>query len=207
LQVRRVGRQHTAFALYRLDDYRAGLVGDSRLQCLDIVERHVGDTGRVRAKAFGVLGLATYVHGKHGTAVEGVGAGNDFVLVGAVVVGSVFTRQLEGRFVGFGTGVTEEHALGKGLFYQRAGQLQGRFVGKHIRHVPQLAGLLGQGSHHFRVAVAQRVHGNATGQVDEFAALLVPHAGAFSLYRDKTGRAVVGHHDLVECVASDSVAH
>ncbi|UGA40916.1 hypothetical protein JOS77_02310 [Chromobacterium haemolyticum] len=55
--------------------------------------------------------------------------------------------------------------------------------------------------------MAQRVDGDAAGEIDEFAAALVPYAGTQALDRDETGRAVIGDHDLVEIGARYSIAH
>jgi hypothetical protein len=108
------------------------------------------------------------------------------------------TGQLEGGLVGFGAGVAEEHALGKGGVDQLVRQAQGRLVGEHVGDVPQLVGLLGQRLDQRRVAVAQYVDRDAAGEVDQLATRLVPDAGTLATHRNEGGRRIVGNHDLVE---------
>jgi hypothetical protein len=66
--------------------------------------------------------------------------------------------------------------------------------------VPQLFSLLAQGGIQGRVAMAQHVDGDAAGEVDAFAALLVPQACALAAQREEGGRRVRGDQQLVEIV-------
>jgi len=165
------------------------------------------DAGRYRSKAFGVLGLATHAHGKQGATVEGILAGDDFVLFRTEMIGGIFACQLEAGFIGLGTGVAEEGTIGKGGGSQRMSQFQYRLVGEHIGHMPQLASLFGQRSHQLRVAMAQRIHGDTASQINEFTTILIPDSRSQALDRNEGSRAVVGDHDLVEISAGDRIAH
>ncbi|MNF83817.1 hypothetical protein D3C84_661500 [compost metagenome] len=198
LQVSNVCRDHTALALDRLDDHGAGLVGDLRLECFQIVVRHMADAGDFRAETVGVLRLTADTHGEQGTTVEAVNSGDDFVLFRAETVMGDTTGQLEGGFVGFGAGVAEEGALSEGRVDQLVGQTQGRFVSEHVGHVPQLVGLLGQRANQRRVCMAQHVYGNPAREVDQLAARLIPDSGARTTNGDKGRRCVIGNHYLVE---------
>ncbi|MDT4815155.1 hypothetical protein FQZ97_481770 [compost metagenome] len=197
-QVGLVRRQHAALALHGLQDHGAGLVGDGRLQGLQVVERHMGDALHLRPEAIGIFRLAADGHGEQGAAVEAVGRRDDLVLVRAVDVVGITAGQFERRLVGLGAGVGEEHALGEGGFHQLLGQAQGRFVGEHVGDVPDLARLLGQRPHQRRVRVAQGVHGDAAGEVDQLSTALVPDSRTFATHRNEGGGRVVGHHVLVE---------
>jgi len=68
---------------------------------------------------------------------------------------AVATGEFEGRFVGFTTGVGEEHAFGEGQLTQGPGQAQGRFVGEYVGYVPELFGLLLERTDQARVGVAE----------------------------------------------------
>ena len=70
--------------------------------------------------------------------------GDDFGLIRAVTGNGVVARQLERRFVRFGAGVHEHHALGEGGIHQLAAQTQRRLVGKDIAGMPQGFSLLMQ---------------------------------------------------------------
>jgi hypothetical protein len=77
-------RRYAAFALNRLDHYRAGVVVHHRFYRMKVVKRYVDDIGRFRAKAIGILRLPANGYGKQRTAVEGVMEGNDFGFVRTV---------------------------------------------------------------------------------------------------------------------------
>ncbi|MNZ65221.1 hypothetical protein D3C78_834080 [compost metagenome] len=158
----------------------------------------MGDAGDFRTEAIGVLRLATDVHGEQGTAVEAVERGDDLVLLAAITVERDTTGQLEGGLVGFGAGVAEEGAVGKGGVDQFMRQAQGRLIGEHVGHVPQLVRLLGQGTDQRRMRVAQYVNGNPAGEVDQLATGLVPDAGTGATHRNECGRRIVGNHYLIE---------
>jgi hypothetical protein len=145
-----------------------------------------------------IFGPKPSVHGEQGTAVEAVERGDDFVLLAAETVETDTTGQLERGLVGFGAGVAEERTLGKGRVDQLVCQAQGRLIGEHVGHVPQLVRLLGQGTDQRRVRVAQYVNGNPAGEVDQLATGLVPNAGTGATHRNEGGRRIVGNHYLIE---------
>ncbi|MNZ80623.1 hypothetical protein D3C78_992650 [compost metagenome] len=202
-QVGLVRRQHAALALHGLQDHGAGLVGDGRLQGLQVVERHMGDAFHLRPEAVGIFRLAADGHGEQGAAVEAVGRRDDLVLVRAVDVVGITAGQFERCLVGLGAGVGEEYALGKGGIHQLPGQAQGRLVGEDVGHVPDLVGLLGERLDQRRVGMAQGVHGDAAGEVDQLATGLVPDSGTLASHRDESGGGIVGNHHLVEIGALD----
>ncbi len=118
-QIVGAGSRQTAFALYRFQHYRNDIrVGfDDGFYGIQILIRHTDKTIEQRAKAFLHLGVTGSGQGGHGTAVEGLGHNNDDRLMDAAVV-TVFTRNFNRRFVGFGTGVGEKHVFHTGDTYQ-----------------------------------------------------------------------------------------
>ena len=120
LQVGPFGRQHAALALDRLQYHSAGLLGNSRLECFQVVVRHMGNAADLRPEAIRILGLPADVDGKQGTSVETVECRNDLVLVLTVAVMGYTPRQLEGGLISLGTAVAKKYPLGKGRFDQLA---------------------------------------------------------------------------------------
>ena len=139
--------------------------------------------------------------------MEGLTEGNDLVLVGPVLVMGPTTRQLQRGLVGLATGRAQIDLVGEGTLGQLPGQLQCRLVGVDVGQVPQLVGLGLEGLDQDRVAVTQRVHRDAAGEVDVLAAFLIPQTAAFAAHRDDLLRSVVGHHVLVEVGTARGMAH
>src|SRR5690606_28807709 len=103
-----------------LNHHRTGAWGYLLLKRCNVVVGHMTDAGQRRTKALGIFRLATDADGKQGTTVETIGAGDDFVLFRTSGFVRPTPRQLEGRFIGFGTGVGKKHLVGKGRLNQLA---------------------------------------------------------------------------------------
>ena len=114
LQEFRRSRSDAALSLNRLNDHRAGVIVHHRFDRMQIVKRDMDDIRRFWPKAVGVFRLPTNGHGKQRTAVKRIMEGNDFGFERAMTHAGIVARQLKGGFVGFSTGVHEQHALGKG---------------------------------------------------------------------------------------------
>ena len=71
-QIRLVRRQHTAFALDRLQHHGAGLVGNGRFQRRQVVIGDMFDAFDLRAETIGILRLAADRNGEQRAAVEAV---------------------------------------------------------------------------------------------------------------------------------------
>ncbi|MNE49031.1 hypothetical protein D3C80_1435260 [compost metagenome] len=108
--------------------------------------------------------------------MEGVFERHNSAFLRAKMIVSVFTCQLERRFVGFGTGVTEKDFFGKGRVDQFFSQAQRRFVGIAVAGMPELRGLIVQRLTQRRMRMPEGIHRNPTGKVDILFTLLVPQA-------------------------------
>ncbi|MNY26551.1 hypothetical protein D3C86_1604080 [compost metagenome] len=158
----------------------------------------MADAFDLRAEACRVLGLAGDADGEQGTTVEAVERGNDLALLRPGDFVAIAACQLEGGLVGLGAGVGEEHAVGEGGLGQQLGQAQGRLVGEHVGHVPELLRLFGQRLDQCRVGMAEHVHGDAAGEVHQLATALIPDSAALATHRNEGGRGENGNHQLVK---------
>jgi hypothetical protein len=90
---------------------------------------------------------------------------------------------LEGRLVGFGAGVREEHGGPGGQVedvVEFLGQADLGRGGEEVRDVAERRGLLSNGLHPGGMAVAERVDGDAGEQVEVLLARGIPHIGALA---------------------------
>ncbi|MNT13908.1 hypothetical protein D3C72_1488930 [compost metagenome] len=85
--------------------------------------------------------------------MEGIFERHDPAFLRAEMVVGIFARQLQGRFVGLSTGVTEENFLGKGRVDQLFRQTQRRLVGVAVTGMPELRRLIVEGLAQRRVCV------------------------------------------------------
>ena len=144
------------------------------------------DALRHRAEALGIFRLTTHSHGKEGATVERIREGNNFKLVafqfafrGVVfreVVAGVAAGQFQCSFVGLGTRVGEEHALGKREFAESLREPDRRFIGQNVSNMPEFSCLPGECLQHFCVRVPDGTHRDAPGKIDIFFARLIPDA-------------------------------
>ena len=93
---------HARLALDRFEDHGRGLVGDGLRECGLVAVRHEGDVAGQRLERRAVRLLRRQRERAHGAAVEGALGGDQVGTAGA-------PGQLEGRLVGLGAGVGEEH--------------------------------------------------------------------------------------------------
>ena len=201
LQVLGRSRDHSAFALHRLQDHRADLgavLRELALERRDVVVREVRDAGRIRSETARVLLLAACGHREQRAAVEGVRRRDHADLLRAVAIVRVAAGELQRGLVRLGTGIAEEDALGERRVDEPLGEPQRGLVREPVGDVPELARLLGQRAHQHRMAVAERGDRDAAREVDVHPAVLVPDARAFAADRNERRRRVAGDHPLVE---------
>ncbi len=108
--------------------------------------------------------------------MEGIFEGDDAAFLVAKVVVGIFTRQLQRRFIRFGSGVTEEHFFGEGGVDQFFRQAQRGFVGVAVAGMPELRRLVVQRLTQRWMRVTQGVNRNPPGKVDVLFTLLIPQA-------------------------------
>ena len=203
LQESRRGRRHAAFALNRLHHHRAGVVIHHRFYRLQIVEGNMDNIRRFWAETIGILRLTADGNGKQGAAMKGIMESDDFGFIRAMAGHRIVTRQLKGRFIGFGAGVHKHHALGEGSLDKFTSQTQRRLIGKDVAGVPQRFALLMQRRHQRRMAMAKRRHRDTAGEIDILFPLLIPDAAAFPLHRDEFCRCINWQNNFIECGAGD----
>jgi hypothetical protein len=141
--------------------------------------RRVHHAGHQRSEAAALHGLARGERQRaHGAAVEGAQEGDEPVAAGGIA------RQLHGAFDGFRARIAERNAPLHAARRQRAELLrqihQGLVIEIGPRHVDQAAGLLADGFHHARMAVAGGHHGDAGVEIQETVAVHVFDDGAFA---------------------------
>ena len=99
------GGDHARLPLERLEDDGRGLVGDGSGQRIGVAVGHERDVARQRLERLAVGLLGGQRERAHRAAVEGALGGDHVGAAGA-------SGQLEGRLVGLGAGVGEEHLAG-----------------------------------------------------------------------------------------------
>ena len=115
-------RHDAALALNRFNHDGAGVIINHRFHGVQIIERHVDNIRRFRAESIRIFWLAADRNSKQRPAMKSVMKRDDLAFERAVTFTGVVTRQLKRSFVGFGTGVGEEDALGKGRLNELTGK-------------------------------------------------------------------------------------
>ena len=118
--------------------------------------------------------------------------------LGPVVIVRVAAGELEGGFVGFRARVAQKHALGEGRVDELRGKPQRGLVGHPVRYVPERMRLLREHLDDRGVAVPERGHGHAAGEVDVHPPLLVPHPRPGGTHGDERRGRIARHHQLIE---------
>ena len=98
--------------------------------------------------------------------METIFQGDDRMAAVAIFIVRIFPGRLNGTFIGFGTGIREEHLLHPRLLAQFFGQDGLRFRVKDVRNVAQFMELRFDGLNPFVVTDAKDIDGNAGTEVD-----------------------------------------
>ena len=107
-------------------------------------------------------------------------------------------RELDRRLVGLGAGVGEEDAIGEGVLAEQLGEVDLLRDVEVVGDVQQRGGLLAHGPDHLGMAVAERRHRDAAGEVEVLLAIRVPDARRRRPRTSATGIALgEGHQVLV----------
>src|SRR5581483_9176292 len=139
---------------------------DGPLDRLEITERHDVEAGRRLAEALEILLVAGGGDGGERAAVEGALEGDDAPALRVAVGEMVTPRQLDGALAGLGARVAEEYLVGERRLAQpfRQPLLAGDAV--EVGAVPQLLGLADEGGDQLGMGMAQRVDGDAAGEIE-----------------------------------------
>ena len=123
--------------------------------------------------------------------MESILCGNDFGASGQ-------PGDLEGRLIGFGAGVAEEHPgrqIGTEMGHQLFGQRDAGLGGVQVRHMTQRVQLSGDGLDDRRVPVAENVDGDTGQQIQIGLTVDIGHHRALAGDQCQRRGAVVVHHD------------
>ena len=118
----------------------------------------------------------------------------DHGLFDAAPLMSVFAGQLDRGFIGFGSGITEEDAVGTAVVHQPAGQLFLFWNLIEVRNVLEASQLLAQSPLHGSVAVAKGAGGDASDGIQVAPPLGVLDPAAFPFGQSQRETAVGVHH-------------
>ena len=183
-----------AFALDRLQHHRRRAVGDRGAQRIVIAEGQHAEARHQRTEALGQLVRSGRRDCPGGSPVEGAFEGHDLGPLGLALIVPVFAGHLDRQFGRLGTGIGEEHRIGKAMVHQQRRQLFLLRDAVQVGHMPQLRRLRAQRRDQGGMRMAQRVHRNARAQIKVSAAILGHQPGAFAPDK-RQGRTVIGGQD------------
>ncbi len=118
--------------------------------------------------------------------------------------GVIFARDLDRAFHRLGAGIGEEHEVGKALLAQPRREPLAIRALEQVRHVPQFGRLFLQRRDQMRMAMAERVHRDAGGEIEIALAIGRDQPRAFAAleteidpgeYGKQMRRGALGHGD------------
>ncbi len=175
-----VQRNHAAFALYRFQHDRANIVSHfgknvGKVVCFGKYEAvHEGEEEIV------VSVLSCGGKGCHGSAMERVLQGNDFVSACAEFQKAVFSCGFDNAFIGFRAAVAEKYFFHTAFFTEEFRCLNAGLCVIQVGSVLQRLKLCAYRLYPAVVAKAQSVYADAAGEVDICFACVVLYGGAFA---------------------------
>ena len=181
----------TALTLDRLDADRCGLRPDGRLQGVQVIGRHLVETGRLRTETLQVLRLAAGRDGRDGTAVEGPFESDDVEAIRLAIVVMVAARALDRRFHGFRAGIHEQDLFGESRVAQPLRQPLAIRDLVQIGGVPELGGLILQCLDQMRVAVTEGIDRDAGSAIEESSAVSRYQPDAFPVIERQVRSCVI----------------
>ncbi len=193
----RRARHDAALALDGLDEDRGGGVVDQRRERRHVVEFAEREAGHERTEAALNLLLRRGAHAAERAAVKRILSANDLealALLAARTAPAVQARELDETLVGLGAAVAEEDTSRARMPRDPPRQLALVGVAEQVAHVHELRGLPLYGGDPARVAVPERVHRDARGEVEVARAGVVPHAAALAAHERERRARVVAHH-------------
>jgi len=188
------GQIDSAFPLDRLHQDRAGLLAQRLLKRRKIVEGHVAEAGHQGIESLAELLLAGGGDRGQGPAVKGIEHGENLVTAAPAHRTLVAAHELDGRLVGLGAAVAEKHPGAERQLRDLPRQLRLPRNVIQVGDVQQTAGLLADGLHHARVAVAEVADRQAGDEIQIAPAVRIPQPAPPAPHKGHRKPAVGLHH-------------
>ena len=194
LQIVFLHRHHAAFALHAFKQHGADLgVSELRFQVFHVValcvHKALGQRGEKLMKAV----LTRCCQCGERSAVEGIFQCDNLI---RVLLVAVLTGDLNGALVCLRAAVAEERTAKAAVFCKQLRKLRVFVAVIVVRHVLDLARLLGDGLHPALIAVTQRIHADAGGKIIVMLAFHVPSLGVFAV-AERHVHTAVGMEDIL----------
>ena len=139
---------------------------DGFLGRIEIGESHLVEAFHRRAEAVEIFPVAGRRDRRQRAAVKGALKRNDAEALRRARHRLIFARHLDRAFDRLGAGILEEHGVGKAQGAQPVGELFAFRNAVEVGDVPDFLRLRGQRFDQIRMRVAERVDGNARGEVE-----------------------------------------
>jgi hypothetical protein len=153
----------------------------------DVVEGNLVESVDLRPKTFEIFRLPARRDRRERAAMEGALEGDGAETLGVAVDELIAAGGLDCPLDRLGARIGEEHLVGEGRRHQPFGEaaLAGNLV--EVGEVPYLGGLLAECGHEMRVAVAQRVDGDACAEIEVALAIVGDQPAALAPF-ERQGR-------------------
>ena len=178
---------HPAFALQRFDQDAGGRGTDRLLHGIDIVERHLVETVHRRTVPLEIFRRAGGGQSRQRAAMESALEGNHAIAFRMAFGGVIPAHHFDGALHGLGAGIGEEDEIGKALLAQPRRQPLAVRRLEQVRDVPEFCRLRLKRCNEMRMAMAERVHGNAAGEIEIASAIGTDQPRALAALERKIG--------------------
>src|SRR5690554_5020785 len=187
LEVAGIGAVDTAFALYRLNEYSGDVLAfrSGSAYRLEVVVWHAVEAFHQGLESCLNFFVAGGAQRRQCAPVEAAFRDQYNRLLDAALV-AMQTCELDGGLIGFGAGVTEEHAVHAGDGGELVAQSFLGWNAVQVGAVHDGAGLFGNGARHFGMGVPEPDHGDAAERVEILPTFGIPDASTFTA-RERDG--------------------
>ena len=161
----RRGDPHAAFALNGLDKNRRRRRPDRALDRFKVAERHLVEAVDRRSEAFQIFLVTGCGDRSQSAPMEGAFKCDDAIPLRLAGGRLIFAHHLDRALDRLGAGILEEHGVGEADCAQPVGEPFALRDAVKIGDVPDLVSLLGERVGQVRMRMAQRIDGNAGGEI------------------------------------------